>query len=228
MGEYLKAVVWLVVTVGGVYGCMAVEYDVSNNAGSSIGGKLFDKQVGVDYAKETLGSAANFTLRLFQQNTVADRKNVQEQVNVIVEMIDGIAYCSGDEIHLSSSYIEQFSGDIKKEITGILYHEMTHLWQWDGNGQAPSGLIEGIADYVRLKAGYAADYWGLPGHGDNWNQGYDVTAHFLVYCNSIRNGFVAHLNNMMKITYSDTYFTQLLGKPVTQLWSDYKFKYGTN
>ncbi|KAK6946046.1 basic secretory protein [Dillenia turbinata] len=30
---------------------------------------------------------------------------------------------------------------------------MNHVWQWSGNGQAPGGLIEGFADYTRLKAG---------------------------------------------------------------------------
>ncbi|MCI04169.1 peptidase M, partial [Trifolium medium] len=25
---------------------------------------------------------------------------------------------------------------------GVLYHEMTHVWQWNGNGQANGGLIE--------------------------------------------------------------------------------------
>lgn len=228
MAEYLKPLLCLVLTLAAVYGCMAVEYSVSNNAGSSIGGKLFDKQVGAGYAKQALDSAADFTLRLFQQNSVADRKNVQHQVNLIVENIDGIAYCSNDDIHVSSSFVERFPGDIKKEITGILYHEMAHVWQWDGNGQAPSGLIEGIADFVRLKAGYGADYWGKPGHGDYWNQGYDVTAQFLDYCNSIKFGFVADLNKLMKTSYNDSYFTELLGKPVTQLWSEYKAKYGTN
>jgi hypothetical protein len=38
-------------------------------------------------------------------------------------------------------------------VTGVLYHEVTHVWQWNGQGRANGGLIEGIADYVRLKAG---------------------------------------------------------------------------
>ncbi|XP_027360358.1 uncharacterized protein LOC113868719 [Abrus precatorius] len=227
MAEYLKHVLCFVLTLAAIYSCMAVDYVVSNNAESSTGGKLFDKNVGADYAKQTLSSAVDFTLKLFQQNTVGDRKNVQK-ISMIVENIDGIAYCSNNEIHVSASYIESYPGDVKKEITGLLYHEMAHAWQWNGNGQAPSGLVEGIADFVRLKAGYAAPSWVLPGHDDNWNQGYDVTARFLDYCNSIKNGFVADLNKMMKTSYSESYFTELLGKPVTQLWSDYKAKYGTN
>jgi hypothetical protein len=49
----------------------------------------------------------------------------------------------------------------------------------DGRGTANGGLIEGIADYVRLKAGYAPGHWVKPGQGDRWDQRYDVTARFL-------------------------------------------------
>ncbi|KAA8545813.1 hypothetical protein F0562_020736 [Nyssa sinensis] len=109
--------------------------------------------------------------------------------------MDGVAYASNNEIH------------------------------WNGSGQTPGGLIEGIADFVRLKAGYAPAHWVQPGQGDRWDQGYDVTAHFLDYCNSLRNGFVAELNRKMRSGYDATYYVELLGKTVDQLWSDYKAKY---
>nr|CAB3499290.1 unnamed protein product [Digitaria exilis] len=102
----------------------------------------------------------------------------------------------------------------------------THVWQWDGQGQANGGLIEGIADYVRLKAGYAPGHWVQPGQGDRWDQGYDVTARFLDYCDSLKPGFVALLNAKMKDGYTDDFFAQILGKSVQQLWQDYKAKYG--
>ncbi|KAH0682735.1 hypothetical protein KY290_021331 [Solanum tuberosum] len=100
-------------------------------------------------------------------------------------------------------YIQGYSGDVKREITGVLYHESAHIWQWNGNGKAPGGLIEGIADYVRLKAGLGPSHWVKPGQGDRWDQGYDVTAQFLSYCNSLRNGFVAQLNKKMRNGYSN-------------------------
>ena len=227
MAQYHTHVLCLVLTLAAVYGSKAVDYAASNNAESSVGSKRFDREVGADYAKQTLSAATDFIHKLFQQNTDADMKNVQK-VSMVVENIDGVAYDSNGEIHVSASYIERYPGDIKKEITGVLYHEMAHVWQWDADGQAPSGLIEGIADFVRLKAGYAAENWVPPGRGDDWYQGYDVTARFLDYCNSIKDGFVADLNKEMKTSYSDNYFTELLGKPVTQLWSDYKAKYATN
>jgi hypothetical protein len=189
------------------------------------GGVRFRDQIGAQYATQTLDSATQFIWKVFQQNTPADRKTVQK-VSPFVDDMDGVAYTSNNEIHLSARYVNSYSGDLKNEITGVLYHEMTHVWQWNGNGQANGGLIEGIADYVRLKANYAPSHWVKPGQGNKWDQGYDVTARFLDYCNGLRNGFVAELNKLMRNGYSDQFFVQLLGKTVDQLWKDYKAKYG--
>jgi hypothetical protein len=189
------------------------------------GGVRFRDQIGAQYATQTLDSATQFIWKVFQQNTPADRKTVQK-VSLFVDDMDGVAYTSNNEIHLSARYVNSYSGNLKNEITGVLYHEMTHVWQWNGNGQANGGLIEGIADYVRLKANYAPSHWVKPGQGNKWDQGYDVTARFLDYCNGLRNGFVAELNKLMRNGYSDQFFVQLLGKTVDQLWKDYKAKYG--
>jgi len=203
----------------------AVEYTVTNNALSTPGGVRFRDAIGEEYAKQTLDSATQFIWGIFQQNAPADRKNVQK-VSLFVDDIDGAAYTSNDEIHLSARYVNSYSGDVKTEITGVLYHETVHVWQWNGNGQAPSGVIEGIADYVRLKANYAPSHWRKAGEGQKWDQGYDVTAHFFDYCDSLKSGFVAQLNQLMRSGYSDQFFVQLLGKSVDEVWQEYKAKYG--
>lgn len=87
------------------------------------------------------------------------------------------------------------------------------------------GLIEGIADYVRLKAGYVVSNWAKNGQGTRWDEGYSVTARFLDYCNGLRNGFVAELNKKMRSGYSNNFFVELLGKTPDQLFVDYKAKY---
>ena len=202
----------------------AVEYEVSNNAAGTPGGTRFDNEIGLDYSKQVLEAASSFIWSTFEQSE-GDRKDVQ-LITLVIETMDGVAYTSNNGIHVSANYIASYSGDVKTEITGVLYHEVTHVWQWNGKGAAPGGLIEGIADYVRLKAGYAPSHWVKPGQGDRWDQGYDVTAYFLDYCNSLKGGFVAQLNAMMKNGYSDNFFVELLGKTVDQLWSDYKAKYG--
>nr|GEV75742.1 hypothetical protein [Tanacetum cinerariifolium] len=94
-------------------------------------------------------------------------------------------------------------------------------------GHAPSGLMEGVADYTKLKAGYAQDQgFAKPGQGDSWDQGYDVTARFLEYCDEIVPGFVASLNKLMRFDFDVKFFEYLTGKPVDQLWMEYKAKYG--
>ncbi|KAL0906195.1 hypothetical protein M5K25_024669 [Dendrobium thyrsiflorum] len=204
----------------------AVDYEVTNNAIGTPGGNRFDSEIGVDYTKQVLADASSFIWTTFNQPNEGDRKNVQI-ITGLIESMDGVAYTAGNAIHVSAQYIENFSGDVKTEITGVLYHETTHVWQWDGQGQAPSGLIEGVADYVRLKAGYEPldGHWVKPGQGDRWDQGYDVTARFLDYCGGLDSGFVAKLNAKMKDGYSNDFFLELLGKTVDQLFSDYKAAY---
>ncbi|KAK9163792.1 hypothetical protein Syun_004694 [Stephania yunnanensis] len=207
-------------------GALAVDYRATNTAPTTPGGTRFDNEIGTEYSIQTLQSAAQFIWQTFGQTTEADRKSVQS-VNLFVDDIDGVAYADNNEIHVSVKYIASYSGDVRIEITGVLYHESTHIWQWNGNGQAPGGLIEGIADFVRLRAGLAPSHWVKPGVGDRWDQGYDVTAWFLDYLDSLKNGFVAELNEKMRTGYSDDFFVQLLGKTVDQVWAEYKAKYST-
>ncbi|CAA2967241.1 Hypothetical predicted protein [Olea europaea subsp. europaea] len=224
MAKLMLFLTYAAILSAAIHGSHAVQYTVTNRAATTPGGARFTRQIGAQYSKQTLDSATSFIWRTFQQNTPSQRKNVPK-VSLFIDNMDGVAYASNNEIHVSARYIRGYSGNVKREITGVLYHEMTHIWQWNGKGRAPGGLIEGIADYVRLKAGYAPSHWVKPGQGNRWDQGYDVTARFLDYCNSLKRGFVAQLNKKMRNGYSDTYFVDLLGKNVRQLWKDYKAKY---
>ncbi|CAI0427116.1 unnamed protein product [Linum tenue] len=87
-----------------------------------------------------------------------------------------------------------------------MYQEVARIWQWTGNGQAPEGLVSGIAHFVRLQARYGTVEKVRPGEGHRWDQGNGVTARFLIYCNQLNKGFVGELNR----------------KTVEQLWSNYK------
>ncbi|KAK4437934.1 Basic secretory protease [Sesamum alatum] len=208
-------------------GSSAVEYSVTNTAANTPGGNRFNTDIGAQYSRETMNAATTFIWGIFQQNNPSDRKNV-DRVSLFIDDMDGVAYASNNEIHVSARYIQGYNGDVKTEFTGVLYHEMTHIWQWNGNGRAPGGLIEGIADFVRLKSGYAPGHWVKAGQGDRWDQGYDVTARFLDYCDGLRSGtFVAELNKKMRNGYSDGFFQELLGKSVNELWADYKAKYSS-
>ncbi|GLJ24740.1 hypothetical protein SUGI_0472970 [Cryptomeria japonica] len=205
----------------------ALDLVFNNSAEGTAGGDRFDQQIREGGALEIMNSSIIFIWNTFGQQSGVDRKNVTK-VTLIVESMDGIAYASGDEIHLSAEYVGNYSGDVKTEIRGVLYHEMTHVWQWDGNGNAPGGFIEGFADYVRLTAGLAPSHWIKPGSGDRWDHGYDVTAYFLQYCESIRAGFVACMNAKLKGGWDIRFFNDLTGKSVDQLWKDYKAIYSSS
>jgi hypothetical protein len=84
--------------------------------------------------------------------------------------------------HLSLTYAANFISTPSRfhsEITGVITHEMVHAYQWDANGTCPGGLIEGIADYVRLKADLAPPHWKRDERMDKWDEGYQRTAYFL-------------------------------------------------
>lgn len=138
-----------------------------------------------------------------------------------------IARTKGNLIRLNVDYLQHYRGDIQEEFAGVMYHEMTRVLQWTGNGTAPRGLINGIADYVRLKGGHTSKSWPMKGSGSRWDDGFAITAYFLEYCNDLKPGFVANLNALMKDSYSEAFFVQLLGKSVHQLWGDYKLAYAT-
>ncbi|XP_009788961.1 uncharacterized protein LOC107775319 [Nicotiana tabacum] len=218
MTYFLSSLLFLAI----INGIHAVNYSVTIKTAS---GARFDRDIGGQYTLQTLDSATNFICNdILKINCPINRKDVQHISIFVADDMDGddVAYQDNNEIQVNSRYIEGYSGDVKREITGVLYHEMTHVWQWKGNGQATQGLVEGVADYVRLKAGFAPSHWVMSGQGSSWDQGYDVTARFLDYCNSLKDGFVVELNKKMRDAYSDSYFCDMLGKSVDQLWEDYK------
>ncbi|MCL7050437.1 hypothetical protein MKW94_002094 [Papaver nudicaule] len=204
----------------------AVEFVVSNEAVGTTGGTKFDTEIGAEYCRQTLEKATKFIWQIFGQSNEADRKNVQ-LISLLVKPMDVVADHTGDNIEVSADYINGFSGDIKTEITGIIYHELTHVWQWDGTPgpRAPQNLLEGIADYVRLKANLQGSYWTQRGSGNHWGERSDITAYFLDYCESLRPGFIKDLNTKMKTAYHGNCFIELLGKSADEVFASYKAKY---
>ncbi|KAK6946050.1 basic secretory protein [Dillenia turbinata] len=123
---------------------------------------------------EKLQSATKFIWNQFEQPV--QRKGVQ-QLTTFLETKIGVTYSTNNEIHSSADYMADSPGDLKAEITGLLFLKMTH---------GMPGL-KGVQ----------------PGQGDRWDQGYAVTAWFLDYCYSLRDGFVVELNARMRNDYSD-------------------------
>jgi hypothetical protein len=145
--------------------------------------------------------------------------------------MDGVAYTVGSsldddhkEIHFSLKYIAGIAcARQTDEIRGVLVHEMVHCWQWNGHGSAPPGLIEGIADFVRLKAGLVPPHWKPEGGGD-WDAGYQHTGYFLDWLERrYGKGAVQRINERLRTgKYCEGEFWEgLFDRGVKELWNDY-------
>ncbi|KAJ4002211.1 peptidase of plants and bacteria-domain-containing protein [Lentinula boryana] len=131
-----------------------------------------------------------------------------KRITLTIRPMDGVAYTFGSddgskkEVHFSLNHIvNSHKGDteikkdirVREEILGVLVHEIVHCYQYNGQGTAPGGLIEGIADCVRLHEKLSPPHWKrAPPKGKhvpepdgkwvwdwNWDAGYERTAYFL-------------------------------------------------
>ena len=155
-------------------------------------------------------------------------------VTLTLRSMSGVAYTTGSdldddhkEIHFSLDYIAGIPSKPderqRDEIQGVLVHEMVHCWQWNAQGTCPGGLVEGIADFVRLKAGFAPPHWKKE-RGGSWDQGYQTTGYFLEWIDKeYGEGSVRQINEkLMNQKYEgDGFWKDLFGKHVIELWEEY-------
>lgn len=118
--------------------------------------------------------------------------------------------------------------DATREIQGVVLHEMVHVWQHNGRGTAPGGLIEGIADWVRLKEGFVPRHWKR--EGGKWDRGYQTTAYFLDWIEECQGtGCIRRLNQLLgEGTYGGEVWEKLCGETpkVERLWGSYTKEFG--
>ncbi|KAI2465092.1 BSP-domain-containing protein [Annulohypoxylon bovei var. microspora] len=154
-------------------------------------------------------------------------------VTLLLRPIPGVAYTTGSdldadhkEIHFSLSYLSSIAAARRSaEIRGVLLHELVHCYQWNGVGSAPGGLIEGVADWVRLRSDLAPPHWKRDDVPQKWDVGYQGTAYFLEYLEGrFGPGTVRRLNEKLRTErYEEkAFWTELVGRPVEQLFGDYK------
>lgn len=108
----------------------------------------------------------------------------------------------------------------------MLTHELVHCYQWDAHGTAPGGLIEGIADWVRLNCDLSPPHWKREVKVDDpWDKGYQHTAYFLQYLEGkFGEGTVRRINERLRSTkeYEEgEFWVSLLGQGVEDLWFEY-------
>ncbi|KIW14811.1 hypothetical protein PV08_07596 [Exophiala spinifera] len=164
-------------------------------------------------------------------------------VTVVLRGIGGVAYTTGlqlddlhKEIHLSLDYVlgvlARNSAGVRHEIAGVITHEMVHCFQNNSRGTAPGGLIEGVADFVRLKAGLAPPHWNRSpeNRGEKWDEGYQKTAWFLEWLEvEYGQGTVSRMNETMGTEKYDEkkFWLNLFGQSVDSLWKTYKKTWNT-
>ncbi|KAK4081696.1 uncharacterized protein Triagg1_2437 [Trichoderma aggressivum f. europaeum] len=152
-------------------------------------------------------------------------------VTLVLEDMPGVAYTVGQngdnnkkEIHFSLSYIAQITPyRVAQEINGVVIHELVHCFQYNGFGAAPGGLIEGIADWVRLHCNLAPPHWKQEVK-QNWDAGYQHTAFFLEYLERLYGqGTVRRINDKLRTSKyaEDVFWVQLFGRKVRDLFADY-------
>ena len=152
-------------------------------------------------------------------------------ITIILRVMDGVAYTTGSEldndhkeIHFSLDYLTKLSeARLANEIDGVLTHELAHCYQWNGHGTCPGGLIEGIADWVRLNCNLSPPHWRRD-PGDQWDAGYQHTAYFLQYLEGrFGVGTIRKMNEKLRLQAYEAkpFWTELLGGSVDQLWGDY-------
>ncbi|OGE55851.1 hypothetical protein PENARI_c003G04501 [Penicillium arizonense] len=191
-------------------------------------------------------------------------------VTVFLRDYSGVAYTTGTElddahkeIHVSLPYVQYCTSkdDPLHELVGVLTHELVHCYQHtappgsddkddDGDGdddnggipRPPGGLIEGIADFVRLKAGLEPPHWKKPQSKDErpekWDMGYQHTAYFLAWLEDVRvgRGAVGMVNDrLLRVGYVGEgdeerdeavgrrigFWKGLFGTGIADLWEEY-------
>ncbi|KAK4251584.1 peptidase of plants and bacteria-domain-containing protein [Corynascus novoguineensis] len=181
-----------------------------------------------------LSTAVDNVLRLLYKSPSETDTTVPptRSVTLILRDMGGVAYTTGTaldndhkEIHFSLAYINSISppSRLTDEITGVLTHELVHCYQWNAHGTCPGGLIEGVADWVRLKCDLGPPHWKKETTGD-WDRGYQHTAYFLQYLEGrFGEGTIRQLNDKLRQHKykAETFWLELLGESVIKLYDDY-------
>lgn len=152
---------------------------------------------------------------------------------ISIEDKPGVAWAGGTpqegHITITSQHLRNYQNSgqpLRQEILGILYHELTHIYQLDDNRYGEIGyLIEGMADAIRFKVGYH-DRTAVT-KGGTWKDGYGTTGHFLVWIDEHKhNGFLKELNRSLSpfdgVTWTEDMFKKITGSDVNTLWKEYQ------
>ncbi|PKV52392.1 PKD repeat protein [Aquimarina sp. MAR_2010_214] len=138
--------------------------------------------------------------------------------------------------HLANVYRQSGNNSqaLKDEIDGILFHEVTHGYNYSPStggtydGSSPFwAYTEGIADGVRIYAGFHQIKTPNVIDSRKWLGGYTITGFFLHYVTlKYDKNFIYKFNKAAKDLGNswsfDNAFKDILGKGVETVWNEYK------
>ena len=143
---------------------------------------------------------------------------------------DGVANAGGGVINLSSRHVANYEDpdDARFEYIGVLLHETAHLYQFDDGG---GGLVEGMADFVRIRAGHHRLDRRDPGGA--WTDAYTTSGFFFSWLAGPGglqpDGRVPAdpdigwaINQQMKDNWTTDVFVDRLDTDVDTLWTEYQ------
>lgn len=129
----------------------------------------------------------------------------------------GVAHAVRDRITLSADFVRAHPDDF-----GMVIHELTHVVQSYPAG-GPGWLVEGIADYIRIVHFEPGAPRPKLTRLASYKDAYKTAAMFLEWIEvKHKPGLVKELNAILRQgTYRDECWTELTGKSVDALWSEF-------
>lgn len=169
-----------------VYPSIIFRDDASTTKGSKHYAEMVqDKKAYLQYHAREVAKILYFT----DQDPIVGIKTI----NYVLKNYDGVSAKSGQPptvtIEYSTQHIEKSYGrslyTLDYETRGVLFHEMTHAYQYEPKGVGDYGspdkvfwsFVEGLADAVRIQAGFV-DIKERKS-GGNWLNGYKTTGFFI-------------------------------------------------
>lgn len=167
----------------------------------------------------------------------AEEVRAASTIELVIRDYAGVAAKSGDlgriKVEISSRHLQMVKAagrDVTAEIKGILYHEMTHMYQQDDKPEGTwAGLpayYESIADAVRIRNGFVPAGC-RPSKTGQWSQhSYCSGGYWWLWVDTKHRDYIYHLNlltkggDMKPFAVADA--TRIAGISLDDLWTEYQ------
>jgi hypothetical protein len=200
-------------------------------------GQIFLDAMGgtADAAKATILQISREVCRVLYRK--ASEVRGANALELDIHDYDGVAGKWGDlgdiGIEISTQHLQNVKNqgrDVGVEIKGILFHEITHMYQ---NDDKPEGTWSGLANYyeagadaVRIRAGFVPSGC-QPGKSGQWyDHNYCSGGWWWLWVDTKYPGFMYRLNLQMKGNDSKAWqpatATSIAGVSLDALWTEYK------